>query len=146
MTRSQLSYWRYWRGIISLLYESGSGKGERRGSLLLSPGFHLVSWMKKGYIYISLDPNNGMEKEYGRIGFYEFYRIFSTVTFVRDDFVQKNRRVLAYNFDSKYELSDYYYSRKSFNRASSSSTKLLEFLSALSVLRARGKGLKKAEE
>ena len=47
-----------------------------------------------------------MEKEYGRIGFYEFYRIFSTVTFVRDDFVQKNRRVLAYNFDSKYELSD----------------------------------------
>lgn len=50
-------------------------KKVRGGSLLLSPGFYLVSWMD---IYTSFDPNNGMPRgECGRIGFHEFYQIFS---------------------------------------------------------------------
>lgn len=80
VTRSQLSYWRYWRRIISLLHpwewKWKRWEGDLYCSLLASTWYH--GWRRDIYIHTSFDPNNGMPRgECGRIGFHEFYQIFS---------------------------------------------------------------------
>lgn len=58
--------------------ESGNGKGER--GIFIALSWLLPGIMDGGGIYIhtSFDPNNGMPRgECDRIGFHEFYQIFS---------------------------------------------------------------------